>query len=41
LKKGDGGGFCKFIIAAADANGDVPETNEANNTKYKKITITP
>ena len=30
-----------YIIAAADANGDVPETNEANNTKYKKITITP
>ncbi len=30
-----------YIIAAADANGDVPETNEANNTKYKAITITP
>ena len=30
-----------YIIVAADANGDVPETNEANNTKYKKITITP
>ncbi len=29
------------IIAAADANGDVPETNEANNTKSKSITITP
>lgn len=30
-----------YIIAAADANGDVPETNEANNTKSKSINITP
>ncbi|MBI5192794.1 MAG: hypothetical protein HZA08_05055 [Nitrospirae bacterium] len=27
------------IIAVADANGDVTETTEANNTKYKVITI--
>jgi len=35
------GTYYIIIIASADANGDVPETNEANNTKYKKITITP
>ena len=30
-----------YIIAVADANGDVPETNEVNNNKYKSITINP
>ncbi|MBI4685144.1 MAG: hypothetical protein HY755_08080 [Nitrospirae bacterium] len=30
-----------YIIAISDANGEVTETNETNNTKYKAITINP